>query len=73
MSSNEQTTELFLESLQLSQYSAVLVEDGYDNFDALQYVTLEDLLDFGLKKGHSRKLLGIIQQRLKPFKILSPS
>jgi hypothetical protein len=61
--SSEHSTELFLNHIQLSQqYSA---EDGYDNFDALQYVTLEDLLVLGLKKGHSRKLLGIIQQRLK--------
>ena len=66
----EQTTEDFLDSLNYSQYSPVLVDDGYETFQELQHVTLDDMIGLGVKKGHARRILASIQEKVSTITII---
>jgi len=68
---SDQTCEAFLDSLSYSQYSAVLIEDGYETLQEIQYITIEDLIRLGVKIGHGRRILAKIQEKVSRFEINS--
>ena len=53
---------IFLKSAGLVSYAQQLVEDGYDSLAALQVVTDEDLIGLGMKRGHRRLLLRLLNE-----------
>ena len=58
----------FLTSANLQQYHETLVEEGYDDAFTLSAVTVEELVDAGVKKGHAKKLRALIDQELEKVK-----
>jgi len=46
----------------MHQYSARLVDEGFDTLASVRFLTKEDLLHFGIKNGHVRTLLPEINQ-----------
>ena len=68
---SDQTCEAFLDSLSYSQYSAVLIEDGYETLQEIQYITIEDLIRLGVKIGHGRRILAKIQEKVSSLQIKS--
>jgi hypothetical protein len=53
------TSELsmLLISLDLSEYHAALVAEGYDKVGDVQDMGMEELVEIGMKKGHAKRLL----------------
>jgi small ubiquitin-related modifier len=68
---SDQTCEAFLDSLSYSQYAAVLIEDGYETLQEIQYITIEDLIRLGVKIGHGRRILAKIQEKVSSLQIKS--
>jgi hypothetical protein len=56
----EFSIEEFLSSLNMLQYLNLLVDEGYDRWDALALAGEEDLEDIGIKRGHRKVILNEI-------------
>ena len=64
--SKEQKKKQFIEDLLspvdlVEEYSSLLLEEGYDNLEALSALTGEELRKLGVKGGHLPQILKAIQ------------
>eukprot|EP01084_Bolivina_argentea_P105928 189719_1 len=51
--------QLWMENVvHLGEYTELLIKNGYDEMEAIMEITMEDMVDIGIKKmGHRRKIL----------------
>merc|ERR1711871_553681 len=52
----------WLESVELQQYSDLLLAEGFDRLSTCAYITDEDLAELKVKRGHRRLLLAAAAQ-----------
>ena len=55
---------LFLEDIELAQYTQVLDDDGVDRIDTLLDYTIDMLIAIGVKRGHAIVLLKEANKRV---------
>jgi len=60
---NSTNVKTFLSELRLDSYYETFVEEGYEEFEYLVNIALEDLLEMGMKKGHARTILRKIKAK----------
>jgi len=51
-----------LETFSLQKYYKNLVDEGFETIEYLSHAEMEDLRDIGLKRGHARRLLRVLQE-----------
>lgn len=54
-----------LESIALTSFVDLLVNEGFDSLRCLESLQLDDLLALGMKRGHARTLLTEIQKKME--------
>eukprot|EP01083_Nonionella_stella_P271178 918760_1 len=62
--SNEDKVRIWLEdTVQLAQYSDLLINDGYDDLETIADLTMQDLINVGIdKSGHRKKIVKYAQK-----------